>query len=308
LVVDDFEVDRRLIGGLLEKCGGWDIAYAVDGNDALRQFESGPPDIVLTDLQMPDMDGLALVTAIKKDFPATPVVLITGAGSEEIAAEALRRGAASYVPKNNLAADLIDTVLHVAASVRQDREDRTHWRLMHHMTADDAEFDLATDLALIRSLVAYLQHNLRCLPLGDEAERLRVSIAIEEALENAYYHGSLEIGPGTGWPNHRANNQIATARLQEEPYCDRRIHVRARITRSEATVVIRDEGPGFDHSKFVDGLGTAAERDQSVGRGIVLMLAIMDEVRYNDKGNEVTLVKNARSAGATTGEDEVDSA
>jgi CheY-like chemotaxis protein/anti-sigma regulatory factor (Ser/Thr protein kinase) len=302
LVVDDSELDRRLLGRVLEKRGGWEISFAVDGHDALRQFESGPPDIVLTDLQMPDMDGLELVTAIKKDFPATPVVLITGAGSEDIAAEALRRGAASYVPKRNVAEDLIETVQHVLASVRQDRDDRAQWRLMHHLTADVAEFDLATDLELIRSLVTFLQHNLRCLPLGDEAERLRVSLAVEEALNNAYYHGSLEVGTGGGWPNHEAISQVACQRLHEEPFCDRRIQVRTRISRSTATFVIRDEGPGFDHARFLADLSTPVGSDESTGRGIVLMRAIMDEVRYNAKGNEVTLVKHSRAAAATDGE------
>jgi len=297
LIVDDFEMDRHLLGGLLRNRGGWEIAFAVDGNDALKQFEAGPPDVVLTDLQMPQMDGLALVTAIKKDFPTTPVILITGAGSEEIAAEALRRGAASYVPKKNLAEDLIDTLERVFAGAREDRDERTHWRLMHHLTADDAEFDLAPDLELIRSLVAYLQHNLRCLPLGDEAERLRVCIAVDEALKNAYYHGSLEVETGIGWPERRAIDQIAGERLCIQPYCDRRIHVRARISRSEAVFVISDDGPGFDHAKFsgstsLDGSG------QSAGRGIVLMRTIMDEVRYNDKGNEVTLVKHPVAAAA----------
>src|SRR5205814_2860884 len=127
--------DRRLVGGLLERQGRCDIVYARDGKEALQCFATTIPDLVLTDLQMPEMDGLELVAAIKEDYPLTPVVLMTAQGSEEIASEALRRGAASYVPKKKLAEDLIETVERVLAAAR---EDRTHSRLMHHLSDCDA--------------------------------------------------------------------------------------------------------------------------------------------------------------------------
>jgi CheY-like chemotaxis protein len=283
LVVDDFDVDRRLAGGLLSRQAGRQIVYACDGKAALAQIESGPPDLVLTDLQMPEMNGLELVTAIKSDFPLTPVILMTAQGSEEIAAEALRRGAASYVPKKRLSQDLIDTVDRVLAHVR---DDRTSSRLMHHLAESDASFELSCDLSLLRSLVEHLQQSLRCLPLGDEAERLRVGIALEEAVKNAYYHGCLEVGAG----DRQTIENIVQERLQTEPYGRRRIFVRSRISRAEAAFTIRDEGPGFDHSQLPDPADSIS-RDSATGRGIILMRIIMDEVRFNDRGNEVTLVK-----------------
>lgn len=287
LVVDDSKVDRRLVGALLQKNDTFTINFAVDGKVALDVFERGAPDLVLTDLQMPEMDGLELVTAIKGNFPLTPVILMTAQGSEEIAAEALRRGAASYVPKRKLADDLIETVDRVLAAAR---EDRAHSRLMHYLTEGDSQFVLTNDLGLVRSLVNYLQQQLRCLPLGDETERVRVGIALEEALKNAYYHGNLEIGSGAGWPKKTAIAEIVSERLNAEPYRNRRIHVRARISRTEATFVVRDDGPGFDHAQLPDA-APVEQLQGSSGRGIVLMRTIMDEVRFNEAGNEVTLVK-----------------
>jgi CheY-like chemotaxis protein/anti-sigma regulatory factor (Ser/Thr protein kinase) len=287
LVVDDSEVDRRLVGGLLERQGSCAVVYACDGRAALKQFETAVPDLVLTDLQMPEMDGLELVAAIKGDYPLTPVVLMTAQGSEEIASEALRRGAASYVPKKKLAEDLIETVERVLAAAR---EDRTHSRLMHHLTDCDARFVVGNDLTLIRALVSYLQQLLRCMPLGDETERLRAGIAIEEALKNAYYHGSLEVTTGAGWPQRKAIEQIARERLSEEPYCHRKIYVRAKVTRAQAEFSIRDEGPGFDTSQLPEA-GDPNSHGKSSGRGIILMRTIMDEVRFTPDGNEVTLVK-----------------
>jgi CheY-like chemotaxis protein/anti-sigma regulatory factor (Ser/Thr protein kinase) len=287
LVVDDSEVDRRLVGGLLERQEQWDITYAHDGREAMQCFSTMIPDLVLTDLHMPEMNGLELVAAIKGDYPLTPVVLMTAQGSEEIASEALRRGAASYVPKRKLADELIETVERVLAAAR---EDRVHSRLMHHLTDCTARFVIGSDLQLIRVIAGYLQQLLRCMPLGDETERLRVGIAVEEALKNAYYHGSLEVSTGTGWPNRKMMPQLVEARQAEEPYRNRKIFVEASVSRAEARFTIRDEGPGFDVAKLpaaTDNINLAP----TSGRGLALMRTIMDEVLFNAVGNEVTLIK-----------------
>ena len=76
----------------------------------LKRLERAAPALVLTDIQMPEMDGLELVRQMKSRFPAIPVVLVTAYGSEEVAAIALKVGAASYVPKRNLNRDLVPTL------------------------------------------------------------------------------------------------------------------------------------------------------------------------------------------------------
>jgi anti-sigma regulatory factor (Ser/Thr protein kinase) len=237
---------------------------------------------------MPEMDGLELVAEIKNDYPHVPVILMTGAGSEDIAARALRAGAASYVPKKRLAGDLPEMLRHVLIAAR---EASSVSRLMHHLTAGTSTFVLNNDLQLIRSLVSHLQQQLRCLPLGDETERLRVGIAVEEALKNAYYHGNLEVGATIADVDHEAYDALAQQRRQEAPYRDRRIHVDVRISRAEAVYVIRDEGPGFDTSKLLESIQSDGNDDEPAGRGVILMRSIMDEVQYNDAGNEVTLIK-----------------
>src|SRR6185369_16565129 len=151
LVVDDSEGERRLAGGLLEMALGAELIYAIHGIEALAKIKQHQPEIVVTDLQMPEMDGLALVAAVKAEHPLIPVVLMTAQGSEDIAAEALRLGAASYVPKRRLADDLAATVERVLA---RSRDDRAHSQLMHHLAADECSFVLHNDLELIHGLAA----------------------------------------------------------------------------------------------------------------------------------------------------------
>jgi CheY-like chemotaxis protein len=286
LVVDDSPVDRLLPGGLLARHLSCDVQYAAGGKEALQQIDRHRPDLVLTDLHMPEMNGLELVAAVKKDYPQVPVILMTALGSEEVAAQALREGAASYVPKHRLAMDLLPTVERILLA---SQDDRTPSHLMHYLEACQLTFVLGNDLALIKTLVSHLHQLLRCLPLTDETERLRVGIALEEALTNAYYHGNLEIGAALGQADRRAYDQLAGQRLWEPPFRNRMIHVSARISREEAVFVIRDEGPGFDVARLPSAALPDAER--GAGRGVILMRTIMDEVRFNAAGNEVTLIK-----------------
>jgi CheY-like chemotaxis protein len=285
LVVDDSPVDRRLAGVLLEKHCACTLAYAEDGREALRLMARQRPDLVVTDLQMPEMDGLELTTTIKNEHPLVPVVLMTAQGSEEIAAQALRRGAASYVPKRNLAESLVPTVQRILLG---SQEDRAHSQLMHHLERSESVFVLDNDPGLIGALVSHVQQMLRCLPLGDETDRLRVGVALEEALSNACYHGNLEVG-AAGTADRRAREELAERRRWEAPYRDRRIHVIVRVSRSEAVFVVRDDGPGFDVASLP--AADALPADGKVGRGVALMRALMDEVSYNAAGNEVTLIK-----------------
>ena len=296
LIVDDSAVDRRLAGGLLEK-HDWTVHYAAGGKEALERLSAGLPDLVLTDLHMPEMNGLELVAAIKRDYPPLPVILMTALGSEDVAARALREGAASYVPKRRLAGDLISEVQRI---FRGAVEDRAQPLLMHYLETVDLAFVLPNDLALLHAVVNQLQPMLRCLPLADETERLRVGIALEEALSNAYYHGNLEVSATLGKADRLAYEKLAAERLWQPPFCDRHIRLQAKISREQAVFVVADGGPGFDVSRLPT---TPPDGDQGTGRGVILMRSIMDEVHFNEAGNQVTLIKR-RAPQALEAEDE----
>lgn len=295
LVVDDSAMDRSIAQGLLQKRSDWDVVSAAGAADALAQIELHVPDLIVTDLQMPGMDGLQLVARVKEEYPLLPIVLMTAKGSEEIAVKALQEGAANYVPKRLLADELVDTVARVltASSI-----DRSHSRLLHRMTRNESSFELENDLSLIPPLVHYLQQVLTRMRLCSETEVLRVGVALEEALLNAYYHGNLEITSELRLEDHKAYYDLARSRSTEEPYRSRRMFVESRLTNEQAVYVIRDEGHGFDPSEIPDATDPS-NIEKPCGRGLLLMYTFMDEIRYNDPGNEVTLIK--RHSGAAAG-------
>jgi CheY-like chemotaxis protein len=157
LVVDDSVIDLKLASSLLQNLGGWDVKTASNGVEAMKSLEGGTPDVVLTDLQMPEMDGLQLVQAIRANYPSVPVILMTAHGSEEIAIQALRSGAASYVPKKNLAKNLAATLDQIQSATKANRDQR---RLIEFQSQFEAQFVLDNDSTLIPPLVSHLEDNL----------------------------------------------------------------------------------------------------------------------------------------------------
>ncbi|MBI1311324.1 response regulator [bacterium] len=295
LVVDDSQVDRRLVGGLLQKTGEYDLVYAENGQDALEKIELHIPDAVLTDLHMPEMNGLELVEAIKADYPLIPVLLMTAQGSEELAVEALRRGAASYVTKRRLGEDLISTVQQILDAASAERGQT---RLMNRVVRTETEYILPNDTTLVHALVQQIRELMRNMRTFGENDRLRIGIAIEEALLNALYHGNLEVSSELREQGNSEYENLAKARMGAEPYASRRLHVEMRLTPEEAKFVVRDEGPGFDPSDIPDPTDPDYLERPS-GRGMLLMRSFMDETMYNDKGNCVTLLKKAESLDET---------
>jgi CheY-like chemotaxis protein len=81
LVVDDVAVDRHKAAAIIAQELGWRVTHADNGQAALEAVERERPDVVLTDLQMPEMDGLALVEALHVRHPFLPVVLMTAHGA-----------------------------------------------------------------------------------------------------------------------------------------------------------------------------------------------------------------------------------
>ena len=98
LVVDDEQIIRESLSFILKK-EGYDVEEAANGKDALLKHGANPFDIIITDIEMPEMKGVDLLKQIRQRTPQTLVVIITAFGSVETAVLALREGAADYILK-----------------------------------------------------------------------------------------------------------------------------------------------------------------------------------------------------------------
>ena len=294
LVVDDLPADRHLVAEYL-KDDAFELRFAANGAEALEKLEQATPDLVVTDLMMPEVDGLELVRACRSQYPLVPVILMTSQGTEETVVQALKQGAASYVPKHAFPRRLVSTVRNVlAVSGRR----RVHTRLMECMDWTECAFALKNNSALIHPLITYLQERTSDLDVCDESDRTRMGVALEEALANALYHGNLEVGSELRGEDDKGYHALIVERLNTSPYQDRKIHVETTMSREHATFVVRDEGTGFDPSSLPDPTDPA-NLEKASGRGLLLMRTFMDEVAYNGEGNAVVLTKRRRPDAAS---------
>jgi CheY-like chemotaxis protein len=293
LVVDDSAVDRKLVSGLLSKQPGLKVEMATSGEEALAWLATATPTLIVTDLVMPGMSGLDLVTQVVERYPGIPVILMTGKGSEEVAVKALEVGAASYVPKAALHQHLLSTVEDVLDMVR---ERHSYARLMGCFRRGQFNFVLGNDAALIPSLITYVQSLISSIGLCEEADVIRVCIALEEALRNAVFHGNLELTSEQREGDPVEYQKLVDERVGRAPYAGRKLYVTVDVTSDGGRFSVRDEGPGFDPSKLPDP--TDPENLEKVsGRGLLLMRTFMDVVSFNDTGNEVTMIKRCAAAG-----------
>jgi DNA-binding NarL/FixJ family response regulator len=115
LIADDHALFRDSLAGLLKSAGHEVIGQAGDGRQAVEMTMRLGPDMVLMDLGMPELDGLAATRLICADRPATKVVILTGADDDDNLFEAIKSGAQGYLLKNLEADDFFTLLERVAA-------------------------------------------------------------------------------------------------------------------------------------------------------------------------------------------------
>lgn len=230
---------------------------------------------------MPRMDGLELVRQVRVKHPNIPMILTTGEGSEDLAEEALRAGATTYIPKNRLSGMLESTVRGVLDLLSPTSSNSEV--LFDEGFGSRFQFELRPDASLIPKLVALCQRMLHTFTPLDRIERLRIAIAVDHAIQNSFYRGNLEI-PAEQKIDFRDLSMIELVeeRLADEKFSSRRVSVGFNINHHRFSIRIEDDGPGFDSL-------SAGSWDEPARRGTVLMNSFMDKVNYNSKGNVVKM-------------------
>jgi two-component system chemotaxis response regulator CheY len=122
LVVDDFSTMRRIIRNILKEIGYNNVDEAEDGVAALRKLQDGSFDFILTDWNMPNMDGLALLQHVRADaaFTKLPVLLVTAEAKKENILIAAQSGANGYVVKPFTAITLNEKLNKVFERIQQE--------------------------------------------------------------------------------------------------------------------------------------------------------------------------------------------
>lgn len=152
------------------------------------------------------------------------------------------------------------------------------------------QYALNNDPARVGPFVERIQDQIRAWAQPNDEDLHAIGVALDEALRNAVYHGNL--GVSTDLRNQ--GDDVYFERIHERqhlaPYCYRQIYVVIRLQHDRIMFVVRDEGRGFDVPSVLERVDQL-DCERTHGRGLVLIRALMDEVAFNDRGNQITLAR-----------------
>jgi len=134
LAVDDHPVLRQGIAGLIaSQLDMRLVGAASNGREAIQQFRALRPDVTLMDLQMPEMNGIDAISAIRGEFPEARIIVLTTYAGDVQALRAMKAGARGYLLKNLLYKELLDTIRAVHAG-KKTLSPEISYQLAEHAT------------------------------------------------------------------------------------------------------------------------------------------------------------------------------
>ena len=294
LLVDDELLVREELGAILEELG-YVVITAADGEEGLELFRKERPDMVVTDVRMPRVDGLSLAMTIRSEAPAVPITVITGHGTEDMAIKALRAGVTDFVKKPVRLEDLNAALARMDAALVSP----THEPELPRPEAVELvellwSYRLENDLGTVPAFVDLLVH--RCASGLSPTGTMELGLALRELLINAVEHGNLGVtfDEKTRALESGEMAELIHQRCSEPERAALRVKVRAHVVDGKITVQIADEGKGFNPDSLGDPLDLTRQLAPN-GRGLLLARMSVDTLEYNDIGNLVTITKKLQS-------------
>ncbi len=263
LVVDDEEIVRSTLKRALGR-DGMVVTAASTAKEALEILKKERIDLIITDVKMPEMDGITFLKTVKNDNIEVPVIVATGFATVEMTREALQAGAYNFITKPFE----IEAVLSIVKKGLELKREIVRNKEVASFAKCAFNTEIPSRGNLLGGVIYCILEQARMMGFSPRVIATEILITLDEAITNAHKHGN-----------------------KSDP--NKKIVVRAGIDSEKLDILIRDEGEGFDPKKLINPLSPEG-LERNCGRGVFLMNTYMDEVVFNDKGNEVKLVKYNR--------------
>lgn len=283
LIIDDNKDLLEFLRDFFRK-NGFDVLLALTALDGIEKFRSFLPDVVITDMRLPDKPGNWVVKEIKTIKKKTPVIIITGYSDHHLIVEAMENGATELLKKPFKQKDLkyllskIEILLkriHVDMSSRFVNWEKRHYRIDN-------------DIHVVPIVVDYLFDRVDYLCENDSFLR----IGLQEVLINAIEHGNLQISYSDKQKMLDSGdyNKLLLQRAKQEPFAGKFVDIKVFSTPQYLKIIVEDMGNGFDLSELPN-LGDPENFFKESGKGILMAINAFDQVQYNEIGNTVSLIK-----------------
>lgn len=286
LIVEDDHASSEMLRISLEK-EGYTCFQAYNGKDAIEQHKEHCPDLIVSDVRMPEMDGIELLEAIRKTEDEAFIIIVTGHGNEELALRALELGANNYIKKP---IDLNNLKL-IIKRYNNILESKSLSKQLPKLIQDRViELALPTTTSLLPSVIDFFLEKINIFFTAKEL--FQIELGLSELLTNAIEHGNLGISNSEKTEALANNklNELYESRLKDPAHADKKAKVIFKQSKESCSWEIIDEGEGFNwrglpnptHLKNIGELH---------GRGVFLSRLQFDKITYNEKGNAVTATK-----------------
>lgn len=289
LIVEDDYGSREYLLNLIN-LEGYDVRAAVNGEEGLAEYKSFDPDIIISDIQMPVMDGLQMLNILRQDKSDTIFIITTAYGSEDYAIEALRLGANNYLKKpikRNSLIGLIDKYKLIIESHKLAK------KAEGKLVKKDITLEFRTDIHHIPTIISQLVSEVGVKL--DDSEITNIELGLDELITNSMEHGNLGISfdEKVEASNDNTMLQLYAEKMKIRKLAQRKIKVKYKLRPKYCEWTITDEGKGFDWQLIPDPT-KGAQLMELNGRGIFITHFLFDEMEYLDKGNKVRVRKNLK--------------
>jgi CheY-like chemotaxis protein/anti-sigma regulatory factor (Ser/Thr protein kinase) len=266
---------------------GYQYFEAPDGKSGIEVYKQNKPDLVLTDVKMPEMSGIELTKQIKGIEQDADVVIMTGYGSEELVVEALRSGASNYVKKPVS----LNELFNILDSLILKRERRKKSVVIKDVvTHEQKNLIIDNDITRIWGVINQILFNIPENVPESMIEGMR--LGLYEIILNSIEHGNLGISyeeKSQALQNNSYLNLLAN-RSNEQSRRDTKVFINCTYNREVFEIEITDQGEGFDY-KMLANMEDQDRMLRAHGRGIFLASLYFDKLKYEDPGNKVELFK-----------------
>lgn len=288
LVIEDEPAVGYFLQEVVETLGH-QCFLASDGEIGFAKFQEENPDLIFSDYQLPKVSGLDLLKKVREEDSGVIFVLMTGHGSEEFAASALRLQANNYLQKPIRFETLVQLLNKYEENVKSMVQRDEIRRMVFHR---ELELSMGNKLEMVADVVSYLVEEAS--PWISKNERFGVQLGLYELIVNAIEHGNLAVtfqdkNKLLQDSLHRYQDLIKK-RLVDPVLASRRVTIRFSLKEDHLEWLISDEGIGFDWYAIPSPLEGTLD-DKVNGRGIYLARFQFDELKFLGAGNKVLLTK-----------------
>ncbi len=286
LVVEDDQASSLFVRTLLE-VNGYEVFTATNGRDGLAYYHEYKPDLIISDIEMPYMSGLELLSELRKQKSNVFFIITTAFGSEEYAIEALKKGANNYL-KKPIDSKMLQSIIVKYANIIESR--KLAQKAEGKVISKNVQIEFATDYSHISHIVGQLMSEIT-LNI-DNADKINIEIGLGELITNSIEHGNLGISYNekAGAITQNKLDELYKKQMQKKELANRSITVDYKQTAKFMEWIIKDEGDGFNWKALPDPTEGAKLMELS-GRGIFLTSFSFDEMEYSGKGNVVRIKK-----------------